>query len=85
MIRDLDRVSFEAKLRKAGFVWLPARQIGHPEIAGGGPLQFSIGSRRRTLAELTVQLLDARARRRGGRFIRSAFGEPFHHLMDAPC
>ena len=70
--RDINRFELFAALRGYGFKLTVEGYVCHPEIAGGKPLQFALMSNRQALADLVVQLREARARQRGGRFVTHA-------------
>jgi hypothetical protein len=66
----MDRATFLRKILRSGFVVTGRMEIVHPEIANGRPLAFSVDWRQ-ALADLSIQLREARARKRGSRFVRS--------------
>ncbi len=71
-MRDINRIELFAALRSYGFRLTAECYVCHPEIAGGKPLQFDVMSNRQALADLVVQLREARARQRGGHFVTHA-------------
>lgn len=69
MTPDLSRENFHKALRRCGFRVASDRFVSHPEISGGKALACSARKRRQALSDLLIRLREARARKRGGRFV----------------